>query len=643
MPVKSKKKAAKEKKEVLADPSTLKDGTANHYIGGWSYLQDFADVTEISHKVVAAHTAEDRNVAALPRTNVLLLPPHADDMAAEEVADAEDAAAHDDVAPEIIEVADKMQIEGVSNSVLRSQQGNIKSWEREPEPEPAKEEAPAVSADPAAAVVTVVDPADPEAAADPAAVPTAPEMNPEGAVDADGPAAAPPPPPGVEGEEQPPEEKVPPLPRNPLEAVTTTFGADFVADDVHLHGPVDIVGVLPQIVVKPNLPTPPKRPEEEIAAQKKGSKKKGSAASRRKSAKQKLTPEQLAELEQKKAEEEALFLKETEEAIALAAAQEDYLMTFAHPNLWASVTISKVTFTGPVVVRRAHVVFQNCRFTSHSATKPQLTISQYCNVQCIKCTFDAPSRCGLYALPTAQISVKKCLFTGIPHTSIVSLGGEEGRRLAGVAAHASEDGNEHPQEDDNGFDENGEDRAANGIFGAGSSATGEPTMSVELLQASAEAHAARPLGVGIQVDSAKITVDECHFVFLGSGVVLHGRYAFAPPPAANGRGAKRPPVTATTASMVVQGCQFHFLYNTAIVLDAHDVLVRRNNITDCEYYALDCRGSACRSVSIQGNTFGFQAIARIREKAQAILVNNVFQSIPVNDNSNDNPCVGATY
>lgn len=621
MPAKAKSSSAEKgkkksgaKKELLVDPATVKSGDSNYYIGGWSFLESFTDVTLVTHSVVSAHTAEDRTVTPLPRTNVLMLPLDYSD----EDEPAGDAAT--DTVPAVIEVADQMRIEGVSRKKIRSERINVKSWALPVEAEP---------------VVAAAPPAETTAAASEReeAASTPPTVE---AVDdaASGAAAA---------EEKEEEEET----ANTLEDVVVDVGANFSPVDVQLRGPVDIIGVLPQMVVKPTLPAVPQTEEEVAAAAVKKGKRhssaksakssKSSASSQRKSKAVKLTPEQMEELEQKRAEEEALLLKKTEEAIALAAAQEEYLMTFAHPSRWASSTISNVTFTGPVVVRRAHVVFQNCRFAYPHASKAQLTVTQYCTVSCVKCTFDAPARCGVYVLPTAQVDVSKCLFTGVPQAAVAVLAGGESHRLAGVAPAGNSTAAATDCEDGDDL-EGGSDAGADGFMHTTpAAAPADEVPSPALAHLMHHARAAHPSSAGVHVDSAKVSVADSRFFFLGNAAVFFGRYALGPA----GKGAAA--AAAAAPSMAVKGCRFQHMHSTALVIDAHNMLIRGNTVSDCEYYGLDCRGAVCRNVSVQQNGFGVHAAVRIRKSAHAHLLNNQFHSIPVNDNSNANPCMEVTY
>lgn len=582
-------KKKKSHKETLPAPSTLPDGHATYYIANWSVLQSIENLTELSTAIVAAHTEEDRTVRPIPRTNVLMLPSTLQ-IVAEDYEDMKDDFLD-------IVVSNNMHLEGVSRKVTAEHTKLCKDW-KQVIPETATDAPPAAS--------LVAAPVEGE------------EVSVEGKGS-----------PVAESSALPPEAADPDIEANPLDGVSVFFGSDFSAQDVQLHGDIRVLGVLPQIVVKPILPEPPKRTEETDRKGGKGPKgRRGSKTSRRKKA-VKLTPEQIEEIERKRKEEEEEFLKKTEEAIALAASQEDYLMTFAHPDKWSSVVVSNVTFTGPVVVTRTHVQFLNCRFVSSHLTKPQLTISQYCRVTCTKCSFDAPTFCGLYALPAAQISAKKCLFSGIPQ--------EELFRLESVhnAAAAQSSADDVQLQDDGEEEEYQENEAATN--GVNSAVTGEVTLSPQLEARYEEVRASAPSAVGIYGDCAKVMVDTCRFLFLGTGVRLQGRYNFAPHVEVKKRQAK------SSAPMTILNSYMFYVFSTAISLDARDVLLRKNQIADCGYYALDCRSSRCGDVSVYHNLFGIQAQVRIRAGAQVQLMHNTIQSLTMNDNKRDNPCLQPTY
>lgn len=620
MPPKAKAKGAKKgKKEVLPVPSSLPDGQRNFYIGGWSSYGTIDDITKISLDLVERFTKEDREVDPLPRTNILILP--SDDTDCRHPKEATSPAPH--VPDELTELvmADKMQIEGVSHLTVRRSQANRKEWIRPPKP---GEEPPA------------------EAVAAPAAA--APEGG-EAAPEEEGAAAA-------QSEEAQSDEKKVDLPpeedqqlkeEERLAGISVPLGSDFTARDAVLNGVIRLIGVLPQIVVKPVLPEPPVR--EDPNAKGKGKKgkagrrassvggddaaagKKGSKGKKGKKAK-KLTPEELEELERKMAEEDALFLKQTEEALALAKEQEEHLMTFAHPDRWSHVVFSNVTFTGPVQVVRAHTKFMNCCFASPYPDRPQLMVHQYCNVECVKCTFDAPARSGLYALPASQVKVTKCLFSGIPQRQLLLLE-SPAEEVTAKPVEKEAVGEDEDAEDD-------EPKKASGQYG--STSESEMPRNPEVTRAIEEVQKERPASVGLFTDCSKVHVEKCRFIVLGTGALFHGKYKVDATVPRIRTAAK------THALVSIISCFFQHAFSTGICVDksADDILIHRNVVSDCQYYGLDLRkGSA--DIGVYQNKFLIGAAVRIREGVHAQLLHNDVHSIPIDDNKRDNPCLECRY
>ncbi|EPY27525.1 hypothetical protein STCU_05707 [Strigomonas culicis] len=315
----------------------------------------------------------------------------------------------------------------------------------------------------------------------------------------------------------------------------------------------------------------------------------GKGAKPKKGKKNKITPEEQAELDRQRAEQEAELLQKTEEAIAMAQKQEEYLMTFAHPSRWASVEVTNVTFDGPVVVRRAHVTFRNCCFAAAAPQEAQLTVTQYCQVVCHKCTFEAPAHSGLYVLPTATVRTSQCLFTGVSQESLAD------SLRAGEAA---------PQGQDGDF-----------------------LLTPELAARAADAKAARPAAVGVYHDGgAVLAVEGCRFIALGTGMLVrtHSRQE-----AVEAVGA---------ASVTLRSNVFHHIFNTAITLDKNTrgATLAQNRVSDCGYYGLDCHAGST-DVRVDKNIFSVGALVRIRQGADVRMLNNQFHSVPIDETKVANP------
>ncbi|EPY34963.1 hypothetical protein AGDE_07673 [Angomonas deanei] len=262
-------------------------------------------------------------------------------------------------------------------------------------------------------------------------------------------------------------------------------------------------------------------------------------------------------------------------------------MTFAHPDRWANVEIVNVTFTGPVTVRRAHITFRNCVFVSRSTAVPQLNVTQYCKVSCVKCTFEAPLHSSLYTFPQAQVSVLKCLFTGVPQRLVM-------KELPAIQEKNDEE--EH-----------------------GGKAAADVLLTPALQEAFQLMQSQQPATVAVYYDgSASLSVDKCRVLCYGTGVLLRGHCS-------SDRSAS-PTVSVTKSA-------FHHLCNTALLVEgnARDVLVKENQVSDCAYYGLDCRSGA-KEIKVTKNNFSVGAAVRLRENSSAQLLHNNFHSIPIDDN-----------
>ncbi|CAC9540066.1 conserved hypothetical protein [Leishmania infantum JPCM5] len=599
MPAKKKStKANSSKKEVLPEPVTIKNGTGTVFIGGWSSYDTIESVSQASRSVIAANTDADGVVAApLPRTDVLVLPTEkADD-------DADSGAAQ---APFVVEVADQFFVEGVSRHQCAQAQALVKTWEPAPA-QPTEATAPSEQ---------IAAPAPEEEA-----------VNPYADAVSD---------------------------RRYTQEVLV--GASYAARDVVIRGPCSIEGVAPIIVVPPQLPEKPDLdavtldpPADNAAAAAGVSTKKKKTAKSKKKSKPKLTPEQVEELERKKAELEAQYMRQTEEAVQRAKQESDYLMTFAHPDRWANVVFRHMTFAGPVQVHRAHVSFQNCRFVGITNTamldRPLLLVSQYCRVQCTKCSFEAPQRCGIYALPSAQVGVRKCLFTGVKQDILwaAALPGVSPQN-AGAAASLEVDGGDDDSaghgrtvSPTDAADDHSADHKAAGVLSF------PVALGGELQEAARAALDDRSAAVGILSDCAKLMVHGCDFLCLGVGVYVKGSYTVY---VSHHKAAPKTPqqLTPEACDTSLDSNSFHHFANAALLLDRSSRLVsiRRSYVEGSAHYGLDCQGGAS-SVLVRQNYFAADATVRIREGAKVAMLHNDFQSIPLNDNSYGNPCLQSVY
>ncbi|KAF8276756.1 hypothetical protein TcBrA4_0124410 [Trypanosoma cruzi] len=202
------------------------------------------------------------------------------------------------------------------------------------------------------------------------------------------------------------------------EANEPDVGASLSACDVIVHGTVHIDGIVTRIVIKPDLPEPPVVPQT----------KRTSSTKRKKSAKA------IEEEQRRLAEAAKIYEEKVNAAVAAAREEEEYRMQYAHPNRWSNVVFTNITFTGQVIVSHAHVTFRNCLFSARVVDVAQLLVTQYCQVECIRCTFECPEKCSMYGLPMGKLTFQRCLFTGNPRTLSSEKGAtDEARTLRGKA------------------------------------------------------------------------------------------------------------------------------------------------------------------------------------------------------------------
>lgn len=727
-------KGKKGKKEVLPPPSTFADGNKNYYIGGWSSFSTLNDISSISQSLIAAHTKEDRQVDSLPRTNVLILPKELPDfLSVEEAAHAAATGIIEDdknfvpntmtsentsssVPDEITELilADKMEIEGVPYLTIKHSLQDQKVWIAPPkvkiEEEVAqprssvlkdnkkkkseKKQASSSKKRGTSSSEKKLSEEEPEVSKDP---PPADTAAPEEEIVA----AATPPSSAPEQEGKVVEEEV--VETHPsaatlrayeeelerLSKVECTHGALFSSTNAMMDGVIRFVGVPPQIVVKPILPTPPVRDDPDAGkkgkrrstgsesrsesmvvkgdsaasggeANKEGKKMKGkkkTTGGKKGGKKVKLTQEELEEIEKKMAEEDAKFLKDTEEAIEKAKEEEEYLMTFAHPNRWAHVTVSGVTFTGPVQVVRAHIKFLNCCFSSLYPNRPQLMVHQYCRVECVSCTFQEPRTSSVYGLPASHLTLRKCLFTGIPQRTLVEIEGLlPAALLSGEGTKTEKEKGENSENEDDEVE--GGDKT---LVGKKQGVSHELPQTAAVEQLMEKLRQDRSETVGVFTDCSKVDVEHSRFLLLGFGALLHGKYRIGkenkkdddPSADKKGRSKGKPSALSRTTTMstpkkealgMLLSCHFNHIFGSGICIDktADDVLLVGNVLSECEYYALDLRQGS-RNISAYRNRFLHKAAVYIRAGVHPQMIQNQYQSMPIDDNKRENPCLETHY
>lgn len=745
MPAGKGSKAKKLKKEVLPPSSSFPDGHKNYYIGGWSSFSSLKEISSISSSLMKTYTGENREVATLPQTNVLILPQSVPDFTSVEaaakaastaiVADqcgsqrivfTEESNDGSSSAPkEITElvVADKMQIEGVPYLTVKRSQQDRKEWIPPPKETiddekfgsrrrsslPSKggsgpkkksgrqffsstgrgstssEKSPDERFSEEPQDRNASDPAAPAEEANAAPLPSTAEEKGQG---------------GEIDKEKEEKEKIctstlrayeEELER--LSIVETQEGALFSCRNAVMDGVIRFVGVLPQIVVKPILPAPPLRDdgtggkkgrrksnstgsrsesmvakaeltEASIGKKKGGAAKKANkdtAAGKKGGKKNKLTQEELEEIEKRMAEEDAKYLKDTEEAIEKAKEEEEYLMTFAHPNRWSHVTVTGVTFTGPVQVVRAHMKFLNCCFCSPYPNRPQFMVHQYCRVECVKCTFEEPRSSSVYALPASQITIRKCLFTGIAQRSLVEMEGmlpPLHSSASSIPKKALEKGENSENEEE---EREGWKTVDKPLLSKGGEARELPNTPAvnQLIQ---KIQHTRNETVGIFTDCSKVLVEASRFLLLGFGSLFHGKYKVGRDNMLGNHsqigkkdeGGQRSPTrkrqspgksgAKKDALAMLLSCQFQHLFGTGICVDrtANDVLIQGNIVSECDYYGLDLRQGS-RNIRVYQNQFLHKAAVRIREGVHAQMLQNKHYSKPVDDNKKENPCLELHY
>lgn len=254
---------------------------------------------------------------------------------------------------------------------------------------------------------------------------------------------------------------------------------------------------------------------------------------------------QSEEDKQREAEER----RQREEAAIKAAKEEEArLNQFAMPHRWANVSVDGVTFEGSVVVRQAHIVFKNCTFKNAA-----VEVCQYAKVSFQNCLFSSPVKNALYLFPLAEVTVKSCVFSGLPVPD-------------------------------------------------------QPLDNTAFLNTTAEGSSQ---AVGVHTDGAKILIDGCQFDHLGTGVLFRGHYAVdeapsaaaASAPSGGGEGAantkKTPPAT-----QVLTRSTFEVISVYNVLCDkACGVSISKNNFaSEQSYYSLRVQGATKQTV-VTGNKF----------------------------------------
>ncbi|RNF00385.1 hypothetical protein TraAM80_07643 [Trypanosoma rangeli] len=371
-----KRSGSKKKKEVLQDPNTISNGECNYYIGSWSYYQSIDAVSDIAHTVLQQHTSADEEVGTLPRTNILL-----------QACKLGDASTH-----YAVEVADNMVVESVPRSFMENAEQLKKELSTDGEE--------ALKQGETASVQEQVD-----------SSPVVSEKL-KNELSMDGEEAL------KQGETASVQEDIDSSPV----VSEPDVGASRSSRDVILEGTVHIDGIVTRIVIKPDLPEPPAPPPI----------KRGRSVKRKKSSK-------LIEEEQRRLAEAArIYEEKVNAAVAAAREEEEYQMQFAHPNRWPHVVFSNMTFAGQVIVSHAHVTFRNCRFSASGLDITQLLVTQYCEVECIKCTFECPAKGSVYGFPRSKLTFRKCLFTGSSNmlpSGILAKSKDCKQRLRAVGLH----------------------------------------------------------------------------------------------------------------------------------------------------------------------------------------------------------------
>ncbi|CCW66489.1 unnamed protein product [Phytomonas sp. Hart1] len=614
----SSKKRVSKKKEVLPDPSKISDGKFNYYIRGWSSYTSIKNLTRISHELVESCTGANREVGPIPKTNVLILPTDGNENSGKE--DLEGSLTVE------LELADQLRVEGITKKLVKEKAALIRSWKPV---DPAQEPPPPESQPPSDEVknkeVKNANESDtgmnPEILENTAQVPEDVSNNP-----IDDAIINTPPLPEIDAEQIFAERLL-----AELQEIEVEYGAQFGTLDNLIMGDLHIMGVEPSIVVHPDIVV--EVAEKENKTIKKSSKIKSNVDKGKKN-KKKLNPEQLAELERQEAEEQALRERQVQEAIERSRRKEEYLKTFSHPDRWAHITITGLTFTGKIRVSRAHVTFQNCRFmgqlSREDTDEPQLSVYPYSVVHLTKCTFEMPSNCGLYAFPFSQVSLKKCLFSGLSQQELASV--EYKDRLGNTKDLQNLDNVEASSSKSNEKIKNFTGNLSRDIE------TAEQPLSEELVIKYNALRKSNALLVGVQVDSARISIEDCRFIFLGIGVLFCGRCVFSEFPQLPSIGDE----FKSHAAMTMKNSQLHHMYGTAVVIAAFDVLLKNNKIHDCEYYGVDCYAKFF-NVSVLRNYFGIYAVVRIRKGMRIKLLNNTLHEPLVDDNIYNNPCLDSVY
>eukprot|EP00758_Cryptobia_borreli_P002817 Tbor_TRINITY_DN3311_c0_g1::TRINITY_DN3311_c0_g1_i1::g.23499::m.23499 len=303
------------------------------------------------------------------------------------------------------------------------------------------------------------------------------------------------------------------------------------------------------------------------------------------------------------------------ESLASMSLEVERLSAFADPDRWPTVIISNLAFSGPIIVKRTHIQFSNCHFGSlydkASFTKSMVSVTQYCRVSFSECTFIEPVTTALYLFPAAECVVHQCIFSGLPQPKT---------------------------------NEEVEDFIKKPLC-----SFKESDLAIIKRQ--------RYDSVGIHCDSAKITVRDCHFEALGTGVICRGEYSVSVP-TINGEGGQENEGTeegtnsdsryGTSSEVneeghrvirvrrpvsVLTGNVFQHIFKTSLIfVSAQRTLSKDNSFYECGYYAIQCFGPKCTPQIIKSNVHGKIFIG---EEAHPFLHGNIVTDPIINKNDKE--------
>lgn len=140
------------------------------------------------------------------------------------------------------------------------------------------------------------------------------------------------------------------------------------------------------------------------------------------------------------------------------------------PSTWPTISFRGISFErGLITLKSAHAVFDKCHFAVPNGSY-FVQVMPYCRATFIDCTFSAPSKACIYAFPYSHVTCKQCHFSGLDLLAI--------------------------QDDRDSAEQLAADRLDQSSRGMVNN-------------------------VGVMADDAAIGLDNCHFLHLTHGVVLH--------------------------------------------------------------------------------------------------------------------------